>query len=255
MRFMLCAGALPWLPRLRVCRQPRPRRLQGQDDHHHHQHRGRRHLRPLRASHCAPHAEAILPGNPTMVVQNMPGAGNVLATNFLYNIAPKDGTTIAYPPQCHPAAPGARRQGRALRRHASSIGWAHRPGEFGDPRLAHRRRQDRSRIFRPKEVILGGTGAGSGIVIFPTMMNNMLGHQVQDRDGLQELGRGQYRHGARRGAGAQLQPGVGEAAPDWLDDKKIDFIAQIGVKRASACPTCRCCRNSPPPMSSARSSG
>src|SRR5271154_2293470 len=33
-----------------------------------------------------------IPGNPTIIVQNMPGGGNVLATNFMYNIAPKDGT-------------------------------------------------------------------------------------------------------------------------------------------------------------------
>jgi tripartite-type tricarboxylate transporter receptor subunit TctC len=35
-----------------------------------------------------------IPGNPTIVVQNMPGAGSIRATNFIYNIAPKDGTTI-----------------------------------------------------------------------------------------------------------------------------------------------------------------
>src|ERR1700751_568094 len=37
-----------------------------------------------------------LPGNPTVVVQNMPGAGSLRAVNYLYNIAPKDGTTIAH---------------------------------------------------------------------------------------------------------------------------------------------------------------
>jgi tripartite-type tricarboxylate transporter receptor subunit TctC len=36
-----------------------------------------------------------IPGNPTVVVQNMPGAGSLRALNFLYNSAPKDGTAIA----------------------------------------------------------------------------------------------------------------------------------------------------------------
>ncbi len=36
-----------------------------------------------------------IPGNPNIVVQNMPGAGSIRATNFIYNIAPRDGTTIA----------------------------------------------------------------------------------------------------------------------------------------------------------------
>src|SRR5262249_40588603 len=34
----------------------------------------------------------FVPGSPNVVVQNMPGAGSLLATNYLYNIAPKDGT-------------------------------------------------------------------------------------------------------------------------------------------------------------------
>ena len=38
------------------------------------------------------HMPRFIPGKPTMVVQNMPGGGNVLATNFMYTIAPKDGT-------------------------------------------------------------------------------------------------------------------------------------------------------------------
>lgn len=35
-----------------------------------------------------------IPGNPTVVVQNMPGAGSLLAANNLYNVAPKDGTVL-----------------------------------------------------------------------------------------------------------------------------------------------------------------
>ena len=36
-----------------------------------------------------------LPGNPRYVVQNMLGGGGMRATNFLYNVAPKDGSVIA----------------------------------------------------------------------------------------------------------------------------------------------------------------
>src|SRR5437870_4632802 len=39
-----------------------------------------------------------LPGNPTIVPQNMPGAGSLIAANWLYNVAPKDGTGIAIIP-------------------------------------------------------------------------------------------------------------------------------------------------------------
>ncbi|MBV8538509.1 MAG: hypothetical protein JO128_23120, partial [Alphaproteobacteria bacterium] len=40
------------------------------------------------------HLGAHLPGNPTVVPQNMPGAGSLRAANYLYNAAPKDGSTF-----------------------------------------------------------------------------------------------------------------------------------------------------------------
>ena len=44
----------------------------------------------LLARHFGKH----IPGNPSLVVQNMPGAGGLRAANFIYAAAPKDGTTI-----------------------------------------------------------------------------------------------------------------------------------------------------------------
>src|SRR3954466_13021558 len=41
---------------------------------------------------------SYLPGNPTLVPQNMPGAGSLIAANWLANVAPKDGTAIAIVP-------------------------------------------------------------------------------------------------------------------------------------------------------------
>src|SRR5437588_5295367 len=42
----------------------------------------------------ARHLGRFIPGHPTVVVQNMPGAGSLRAVNYLYNVAPKDGATI-----------------------------------------------------------------------------------------------------------------------------------------------------------------
>jgi len=48
----------------------------------------------LVARMMARHLGRHIPGNPTIVVQNMPGAGSLRATNFLYAVAPRDGATI-----------------------------------------------------------------------------------------------------------------------------------------------------------------
>ena len=42
----------------------------------------------------ARHIGKFIPGNPKVVVQNMPGAGSLRGTNYLYNVAPKDGTAF-----------------------------------------------------------------------------------------------------------------------------------------------------------------
>ena len=49
----------------------------------------------LFARMTARHLGRFIPGNPTIVVQNMPGAGSLRATNWLYAAAPRDGTVIA----------------------------------------------------------------------------------------------------------------------------------------------------------------
>jgi len=44
----------------------------------------------------ARHIGKHLPGNPSIVVQNMPGAGQLIAANHLYNRASRDGSTIGH---------------------------------------------------------------------------------------------------------------------------------------------------------------
>src|SRR5262245_14723525 len=41
------------------------------------------------------HLGKRLPGNPLIIARNMPGGGGVIASNYLYNVAPRDGTTLA----------------------------------------------------------------------------------------------------------------------------------------------------------------
>ena len=45
----------------------------------------------------ARHIHKHIPGTPDMIVQNMPGAGSVIATNYVYGVAPPDGLTIGMP--------------------------------------------------------------------------------------------------------------------------------------------------------------
>jgi tripartite-type tricarboxylate transporter receptor subunit TctC len=57
------------------------------------------------ARQVARHLGKHIPGNPAMVVQNMPGAGSLNMTNYVYNVAPKDGTVIGAPQNGVPFEP------------------------------------------------------------------------------------------------------------------------------------------------------
>src|SRR5262245_2549601 len=42
----------------------------------------------------ARHLPRFIPGTPTFVVKNMPGAASLIAANYIYNVAPKDGSEL-----------------------------------------------------------------------------------------------------------------------------------------------------------------
>ncbi len=86
------------------------------------------------ARFLARHLPRHVPGSPSFVVQNMPGAGHMLATNWLYNVAPRDGTVWGSVSRNIPNAGLQRLTGRALR--PAQVQLARQPG-------AHQ-----SRLFR-----------------------------------------------------------------------------------------------------------
>src|SRR5258708_5134866 len=49
----------------------------------------------LYARNVAKYIGKYIPGHPSVIVENMPGAGSLVAANYIYNIASKDGTIIA----------------------------------------------------------------------------------------------------------------------------------------------------------------
>ena len=91
----------------------------------------------------ARHFGKFIPGNPTVVVQNMPGAGSLRAVNYLYNIAPKDGTAIAHVLAQHAADRAARRQRERPVRSAQAH-LARLPVELRQRRLHPDRAQGRA---------------------------------------------------------------------------------------------------------------
>jgi tripartite-type tricarboxylate transporter receptor subunit TctC len=184
----------------------------------------------------ARHMPRYIPGNPTMIVKAMPGAGNVLATNYLYNVAPKDGTTIGTVNNSIPLHQAL--DGQGVRYDARKFNWLGSTGTYNSVAIVWHTAGIRSvEDLTKKEVTLGGTGAGSSIVIYPQVMNKVLGTKFKIVLGYQSvaqiniaLERGEVE--ARTGSYADL---IGEH-PDWVKEKKVDILLQIGEKRDKALP-------------------
>jgi len=179
----------------------------------------------------ARHMPRYIPGNPTMIVQNMPGGGNVLATNFMYAVAPRDGTTIA---SIHNAIPLHQvLDGRGVRYDAAKFNWLGSTGPETEVIIVwHTAGVGTIEQAKEKEIILGGTGAGSGLVIIPTAMNNLLGTKFKMVMGYKSsedinlaLQRGEVQ------ARAFSLVSITSQRADWIKEKKISFLVQVGAKR------------------------
>ncbi len=134
----------------------------------------------------ARHLPKHLPGAPTFVVQNMTGAASVVAANFLFEAAPRDGSLIG---SFSRNLPVAKVRGlRNLKAEMTAFNWL---GSFSKPGrlcLAAARSPVRSAAdLNRQELLVGGTGAGSMVTIIPRVLKNLMGLQFKLVEGYKGL--------------------------------------------------------------------
>ena len=172
-----------------------------------------------------------IPGKPNMVVQNMPGGGNMLATNYMYSIAPKDGTAIAVVNNAIPFQQTVK--GPGVRYDATRFNWIGSTGAKNSAIFVWATNPVKSIADVMKtEVTIGGTGAGSSLVVFPTAMNNVLGTRFKvvigyksSEDIALAMQRGEVE------ARVLAYSSILATHPDWIKENKVRFLVQAGLKR------------------------
>jgi len=179
----------------------------------------------------ARHMPGHLPGTPTMIVQNMPGGGHMRATNHMYNVAPKDGTKLA---TIHNAVPLHQViDGRGVRFDVAKFNWLGSTGSDNSGIIVWHTAQVKTYDdLLKKEAVLGGTGPGSGIVLFPKVMNAVLGTKFKIVIGYKSSE--QINIAMERGeveARAFGLTSIFAQRAHWVNEKKIRFLAQVGAKR------------------------
>lgn len=180
----------------------------------------------------AKHLTRHIPGNPAIVAKNMPGAGHVLAANYMSTEAPRDGSTI-----CAISPSIVTHQlldGRGVRYDVGKFLWLG-ASDHGNQAVYSwaasgvKTLQD----TMARETIAGATGAGAYNMLYPVLMNKLIGTKFRIIAG--------YKHtkdlelALQRGeievrAGHSLST-IKALYGDWLRDKKIIVLAQAGPAR------------------------
>src|SRR6266705_1911437 len=173
-----------------------------------------------------------LPGNPNVVVQNMPGAGGLRGANYLYNVAARDGTVMGVVSQTVAvgqvlaATPG-------IQYDARKFTWIGRINS--NVEVEHSWHQSGVRSIedaKKREVMVAGTGPTSSSVVMPRLMNELIGTRFKVVTGFAgptsaqlALERGEVEGIVKPWSSIK----VGNA--DWLRDGKINLIVQYTRER------------------------
>ena len=181
----------------------------------------------LLARHLGKH----IPGNPTIVPQNRPGAGSFLTLGYVYNVAPKDGSVIGIGA---PTAPLDEKLGtQGVRFKSAEFNWIGRIDSLINMVfLWHTSPVKTIEDAYKTEAKLSGTGVGSTVSIYPTVMNNVLGTKFKlimgykgSNDAQLAVERGEVEGHSTSWTAVKV------AHPDWRPEKKINVVVQFSVKR------------------------
>lgn len=186
----------------------------------------------------ARHLAAHIPGNPAIVPKNMPGAGHIRAANYVFSQAPKDGTTIATFIPIFVMAQVLERS-KSIQFDAANFNWLASTSSSNSTVYAWHTSGIKSVEDATKRtVLMGATGVGSYTVIYPTVMNSVIGTRFKLVMGYQstaEIGLAMERGEIEGRAGNNFNSLKAENA-EWLRSGKINLIAQVGLERDAEFP-------------------
>jgi tripartite-type tricarboxylate transporter receptor subunit TctC len=122
----------------------------------------------------ARHLGRFLPGKPTVVPENMPGAGSLRAANFIFNIAPKDGTALGIVTDTVAVEQALRNP--AVQFDARKFSWVGRVAASNAVQIIwHTAKVQSIEDAKRFEATVAGTGAGNAAETVPTLLNAVIG--------------------------------------------------------------------------------
>ncbi len=177
------------------------------------------------------HLGKHLPGNPAVVPKNMPGAGGVVAANWVYNVAPKDGSALGIfqaGTAFEPLFGNTQTKFDPLKftwlislNRISNIGvfWHESPIHTVDD------------LFKGEVLVGSSAGGNSSTQVFPNLLNNLIGTKFKVITGYSGTGETSLamERGEVHGIVGTDWSSLKASKPDWLRDKKARVVLQIAL--------------------------
>jgi tripartite-type tricarboxylate transporter receptor subunit TctC len=172
-----------------------------------------------------------LPGKPTMVVKMMTGGGHLIGTNWLYNVAPRDGSVLASIGEAIPLTQVLEPQNAKF--DVSKFNWLGNPGLSNLVLSTWADKGIRSiEDAKKKEVIIGAGGATSPSGQMPRALNNVLGTKFKIIVGFPSTSIDlAMERGEVDGRGSAQVSYYKTVRPQWVTGNKLNHLVQWGSKR------------------------
>jgi tripartite-type tricarboxylate transporter receptor subunit TctC len=184
----------------------------------------------------AHHMSDHIPGKPTIVIQYMVGAGGLKEVDYLNRIAPRDGTVF-----------GTIGRGLAFEQllgqdnHFNPLDFTWLGSMNRENTMALSWNTSKVKTFddlTKRELLVPGTGAGADSEIMPRAYNNLAGTRFKIISGYRDTSEAalQMETGELEGLAYWSWSSIATLHPDWIRDRKINFLFETGVKPAPEAP-------------------
>lgn len=177
-----------------------------------------------------------VPGSPTMIVKNMPGAGHLRMTNWVYGAAARDGTVLATAPQSVAIEQLLGTEG--VQYDARQFSWIGRVAPVVEVTYTwHTSPTKNLSDAQKRETVMGGSGAASPTVFYLKALNQLAGTNFKiipaypsNAETNLAMQRGEVEGGSKAWASMKVDNG------DWLREKKVNILVQYATARDADLP-------------------
>jgi tripartite-type tricarboxylate transporter receptor subunit TctC len=185
----------------------------------------------------ARHLGEHIPGKPTIIVENMPGASGIKAVNYLYEAAPKDGSVLASFNNAIPFYQTVHQPG--IRFKSEGLCWIGSLSQVPTViAITNRAGVKDIEDAKHKEVIIGATGAAGTKAAYPAILNSLVGTKFKIVGGYassKPIMLAMERDEVQGDGGNPWSSWV-IGKPDWVKDGTLVPLVQVGLKKEPSLP-------------------